>query len=250
MQFLSKNYINVDDTVNVSSNDGLKGNAYDRLATTYWASTGETAEGGTYPTYYEVIFYEGSSTINRVIDTLVLQYINLKAFKIQYWNGAAYADFTGGVFTVNAAASLRIKLATPVTTSKIKIIMDSTIVAGQEKSIGEFWACLQTLDINFRSSRSQNDYLLGANYRLADAVLETWFLASKKELPWTLANITDANLVSLKAIYDTHAPFSIYIDYDRDINSIILGQWTGAWRIQIPEPRVPLTSVNFDFKEQ
>ena len=132
MIFLSKNYISADDTINVSSNDSYKSRIYDQNHNLQWISSGETSETG-YDTYIEIIFYEGSAVINRTIDTFVLQNINLKDFKIQYYTGGAYADIADTVFTTNADSTKRIKLSSSITTSKIKLLMKATITPAEEK---------------------------------------------------------------------------------------------------------------------
>ena len=122
--FLSKNYVSGDDTINVSSGSLVKARLYDQKYNIVWSSASETTETG-YGTYIEIVFYEGSNAINRTYDTIVLQGINLKKFKLQNYTGGAYADIAGAAYTTNAESTLRIKLAASVTGSKIKLLMEN-----------------------------------------------------------------------------------------------------------------------------
>jgi len=246
---LSKNYIDVESTINVSSNPDDNYLLFDQSRDIQWKSLEETGENGTYPTYIEILFYSGGIAVNRTIDTLVLQNINLKKFKIQYWNGMAYVDIPNCDYTVNILTNLRIKLGTAIVTPKIKIIMDATIIANEEKKIGEIWAMLESMNCEFRSSREYNINGINGNFRSAGGILHTFFVYGKMELLWDLSFITTTVLAQLKAIYNAHAIITIYIDYEIDPNSIFLGQWVGNWKYLQSEPRVPYYTVTFEFKE-
>jgi hypothetical protein len=237
--FLSKNYVNPDDTLNASSGALLLPRLYDQAYSMQWQSSGETAESG-YNTYIEVVFKEGSSAVNRVIDTIVLQNINLKKFKLQYFVDDAYADIQGASFTVNAATSLRIKLAVPVTTAKIKIIIESTIVANEEKKIGELWAMLETYRLeNSFTKRNRQDTFQGNFYRLGDGTGGKWKLYDKWGKVYTLRNLTDTQLSALESIYRAHSLFTFYENYTRDINLIKQVFWIGNFSAE-DRPKIGL----------
>jgi len=246
---LSKNYVNSNNTFNVSSNSADSFLLYDQSKAPQWKSSGETVENGSYSTYIEIIFYSGASAVNRNIDTIVLQNINLKAFKIQQFNGVSYSDIPEAIFSNNSLSTIRIKLATPINTAKIKIIMDSTIIANQEKMIGEIWCMLENYNLAFRSTRPRNDNLIGDNFRTVNGKLNTFYIISKVEFLWTLDNITDSVKDDLEAIYNNHSLICVYIDYDREPNSIYQGQWVNSFRANKKEPKIPITAVTFDFKE-
>lgn len=256
MFFLSKNYLNADDTITPTSNDAIKTYLYDQNKSTQWESTGETDEDGDYSCQIEITFYEGSLTTNRTIDTIVLQNINLKKFKFEYYDGSWNA-MAETQYTTNADTSLRIKLSSSVTCSKIRLMMDETIVATQEKKVGELWLLLETLELTLTKTtrRSRVDYLEGGNYRLADGILEQWTvalnnaLATKWQASYQLQWITDTVLNSLKDIYDTHDVITVTLDYARDVDAIYLCQWTGEWRSE-DNAKIQYHSVMLELKEQ
>jgi len=227
--FLSKNYVSALDTINVSSRDATKICLYDQKAALQWTSYGETTETG-YDTYIEVVFYEGLVAATRVFDTLVLQNINVKKFKFQYWDGAAYQDITGGEVTTNAAATVRIKLAATVTTTKIKLLMQSTIVAGQEKKIGELWVMLQTFELTEgRHSHSRSDYKEGGAYYLASGKMETFTVFKKYAAKIDFELLTLVSIVLFKALYDLDSNFTIYLNYGTDADGIYNVCWTNTF---------------------
>lgn len=228
MYFLSKNYISADCTINVTSADTLKARIYDQKYNLQWISSGETAETG-YDTYIEILFYEGSNTIERTYDTIVLQNINLKKFKLQNYSGS-YSDISGASFTVNADSSVRIKLASPVTGTKIKLLMESTIVANEEKKVAEFWVCLETYRVQLpRTERSREDFAKAGFSRLGNGAGTKWFEYNKWGKTYEFEFLTDAQLAELESIYRTHAVFTFYENYTRDIDLIKLVFWVGEF---------------------
>jgi hypothetical protein len=226
--FLSKNYVNPDDTLNASSGALLLPRLYDQSYLMQWQSIGETSELLGYNTYIEVIFKEGSVAVSRTFDTLVLQNINLKKFKFQYDNGGLYSDIDGTSFTTNAATSLRIKLAAPVTTTKIRLVIESTIIANEEKKIGELWAMLETYRLeNSFTKRNRQDTFQGNFYRLGDGTGGKWKLYDKWGKVYTLRNLTDTQLAALESIYRAHSLFTFYENYTRNIDLIKQVFWVG-----------------------
>jgi len=252
MFFLSKNYVNADDTINASSHDddSYKGALYDKDKLTQWTSSGETTETG-YDTYIEVILYEGSNTVNREIDTFVLQNINLADFKIQYYTGGAYAEIpdSEAIFTTNTDTSLRIKLSNSITTSKIKLLMKATITPSEEKAIGEFWALLETYQLEFPyTSRKRSDSSLSGFQRMGNGEGVMWSVYDKWGKSYELMNVSDTQLEELESIYKEHAVFTFYENYTRDIDLIKEVFWVEEFEGE-DDPRTELNTVTLNLVE-
>jgi len=248
MYFLSKNYVSASDTINVSSGASYKSRIYDQRYDFQWISSGETAEAG-YNTYIEIIFYEQSAVINRTYDTIVLQGINLKKFKLQNYTGGSYADIAGSEYIVNADASVRIKLAAPVTGSKIKLLMQSTIAAGEEKKVGELWVCLQNYQLsNPKSARSQQNQTEMGFYRFANGAGAQWFIYDKWQKTYKIDYLTNTQIDSLYAIFNSHATITFYEDYARDINLIKLVAWVGSF-MRDDNPKTKLNTLTMALRE-
>ncbi|MCK9583180.1 MAG: hypothetical protein M0Q46_06190 [Endomicrobiales bacterium] len=227
--FLSQNYIKADDTITVSSGNATKARLYDQNKTLQWQSVGETSESG-YNTSIEIVFYEGLIATNRIFDTLVLQNINLKQFKLQWWNGSSYVDISEFSFTANALTTMRVKLTSAVTTSKIKLLMQSTITANQEKKIGQFWCLKETFELTEgRHNHIRADYKDGGNYRLASGTLETFTLFKKYAANIDFELLTLASIVLFKALYDTDENFTFYLNYSDDLDAIYNVVWVNTF---------------------
>ncbi len=245
LYLLSKNYVNADDTFSTShtADDGY---LYDQNKDTKWTSS-ECDDDDLFAAI-EIIFYDNDTAVEREFDTIVLQNINFKTFVIKQWDGSQYATITGCSFTDSVATSIRIKLSASVTTSKIKIWIYSTIVANQEKSIGELWILKETINLETRTIRNRQDILEGGNFRGASGILNQWNIYSKWAAVFELQYITNTELATLKGIFDDHDSFTIYIDYVRDIDDILLVQWLGPWR-SAEEPKTAWHTITMELQE-
>jgi hypothetical protein len=138
-RFMTVNRVEAQQSITVSSGDASKANIYDRNQDTKWLSVGSndtTAET------VEIVFVSAVS-----IDRLSILNHNLKDFNVQYWNGAAYADFsTPVVETANIAANSFYQFNS-VSTTKIKLTATKTIVANAQKYVGELLAYLEHFNL-------------------------------------------------------------------------------------------------------
>lgn len=250
--FLSKNYVSVDDAINVSSGDLLKSRLYDGRTAALWSSSGETTETD-YNTYIEVIFYESTGAVQRTFDTIVLQNTNFKKFKVQYHNGSNYVDIAEATVESNASNTVRLKITTPLLTSRIKVLIQSTIVASQEKTLGELWFMLQTYQLqNPLTTRSRADELSGGFSRLGDGTGTQWREYDDKwHKVYSIKQLTDTQLLALKAIHAAHLKFSFYENYTRDVDSIMMVHWVGGFDCEDnPKVSMELNTLDMELVEQ
>jgi hypothetical protein len=153
----------------------------------------------------EVEFYEGSVALDRTINTLLLQNINLKKFKLQYEDsGGDWADVPGTVFTDNSNTRVMVEFS-DITTGRMRLRMDETIIADQPKKVGEFWLLNNLYDLTdamdiYRPTRIQD---WGSN-RLANFGDSLWWLNEKYKAVVGFRRITVSELEELKTIYDLH----------------------------------------------
>jgi hypothetical protein len=117
MKFLTGNRIEAFESITVLSGDTSKQYLYDRNFTTKWQSVGSTDA----TTETIEIVWGAAKTFDRIC----LIGHNLKSFTIQYWNGAAYVDFstpisetvnalTNSFFSFNAVSATQLKLSATV----------------------------------------------------------------------------------------------------------------------------------------
>jgi len=153
----------------------------------------------------EIQFYEGSAALDRTVNTLLLQNINLKEFKLQYENSSGiWVDVPGASWTNNTENRV-FKEFSDITTGRMRLRMDETIVAGQPKKIGEFWLLNNLYDLTdamdiYRPTRIQD---WGSN-RLANFGDSLWWLNEKYKAVVGFRRITISELNELKALYDLH----------------------------------------------
>lgn len=132
MRFINRNQVELFSAITVSSGDALKAYLYDRDRGTRWISTGST-DGTT-----ETITIEWAAA--KLIDKIVVCGHNLKQFTAQYWNGAAYVDFSTPINETTNAAINNLFTFTQVSTLKIQLTATKTHVVDAQKYIGELIA--------------------------------------------------------------------------------------------------------------
>jgi len=227
--FASENYVAASGVIiNVSSGDTYKERLYDQNPVLQWTSYGETVEASGCISYAEVVFPEATT-----FDTVVLQNINLKQFKIQQYDGANYQDIAELTYTVNALTSIYKKLTSPITTTKVKILMQSTITSNQEKKIGQFWALDETFELTEgKHTHSRADYKEGGSYYLASGKLETFTLFKKYASKIDFSQLKLASITSLKSIYDTDSNFTFILNYDDNVDGIWNVCWMGKFNYE------------------
>lgn len=139
--FLSENYLNrfalaAGDIIASANGQNFLDRLYDFDRDGLWGTTGsddltqETIDFG---------IYDREANVERSVDYIALHNINLKKFKVQYKpTGGSFTDIPELDFSSvdNTATDLRVSLATPLSVERIKIIMDTTFVADDEKKIG------------------------------------------------------------------------------------------------------------------
>lgn len=104
--------------------------AFDRRNLFGWQTTGSVDSDN--PTV-EVDFVD-----TRDIDTIFLLGMNFKSYTLQYWNGAAYVDFSPVISVSGNADDNKVHTFTEVSTSKVKLTVTSTIVTDADKLLKQF----------------------------------------------------------------------------------------------------------------
>ena len=221
--FLSSNYLRLSTAIiTVSTGSSSKSKLYDRDKNTQWSSVGSN---DTITESIEVDF-----GVSKQIDTLLLQNINLKNFKLQYWTGSAWADVTG-VAETTWANNYYYKEFTAITTQKVKLLMYSTQTANQEKKVGEMWVMLKKYEIpdpNTFKFKPENIEINGY-YRLGDGTQESWYIKSKWSNKIPFEYLSQSVTDSLKSIYDEHSAFTIYPEPIEKPSECYEVNWTSKW---------------------
>lgn len=162
--FLSKNYVNSDaknngGTFTATTNQGQIERVYDGDPYSYW----EDANGVDGESQVITIdLYEAAAAASRSIDLVALLNVNLKNFKVEYFNGTwnifTGADYQSGVANFSAE-DLIISLASPVTgVTQLRITMTHTQTANQKKKVGEIVAALADYQMARPFDRYDKDF--------------------------------------------------------------------------------------------
>ena len=231
--FLYGNYVDRHCDKNSSSNSAIADLAWDNQWETQWISSGETDEDADYSCTYEVIFKNAAGGyITQDVDRVCLRNINLKQFKLQYsaTEGGAYGDITGTTYTTNAKTDIYISF-TKITAAKIRLAMDKTISAGEEKKIGEFIiAQLLYTSTFFMSSYDPVFPEKTERYRLENGKQKSWFEYRKYEAKATFTDIDLTMRDNLRTIKLLDTAFLWYPEPDNHEGYMYEVEWVSSWR--------------------
>lgn len=182
------------------------------------------------PEIVEVQFYEGSVALDRTINAIALQNINLKEFKLQYENtGGEWADVIGASWTDNSATSL-LQEFSDITTGRMRLVIESTQTANQEKKIGELFLIENLYDLTdamdtYRPTRISK----WGDFRLANFENAEWWIKEKYKATVGLRRISLTELNALKAVYDLHEEFVWIPEPESRPDEIYLVTWKPPW---------------------
>ena len=191
IKIVGENFINEYNGYAFVSGSTSESYLYDQKRATAWLSSGSddlTTE------YIEVTFnnWQGEPVL-RTFDRIILLGHNIKAGQLQYWDGSAWADLTGGTITGNTETDNIIEV-TSVTTYKFKIKMTTTQVVDAEKYIGELKVCQHVLSPYWLSSYPMTAEQKSGNYRNAEGGLISWKEFTKQGGIFSIENIAKADM--------------------------------------------------------
>lgn len=216
IRLFTENYVNADCAYTISSGGDLQSYLYDQVRATQWSSSG--SNDATQETI-EVIFKNWQGTeVSRTIDRLILLNNNIKAGGADYWDGSAWVAISDATLTANASADLVIDLSTPVSTSRLRLRLDTTMTTNAEKVIGEFKACASIFSGSqqWLSDLRREDEQKSGNYRLAGGSLVQWREYAKFGATLTLMDVSKANRDTLMPYLTAGGWLTLVVAYDHD----------------------------------
>lgn len=133
VKFFKDNVIDSNGTFTLTSaNTNLTSYLYDNDYTTQLESSGSD---DVTPEVWEVEF-----TAAKTIDRIFIGNHNIKSGELKYWNGAAWASFSSAVSWSGNTADYSYFEVTQVSTLKLQLTMNTTIVVDAEKKVGQLRA--------------------------------------------------------------------------------------------------------------
>lgn len=206
VSFYSKNRIDDDSTLTATSaNTALFANLYDNDDNTNLISLGSD---DLTPEAWEIEF-----SGQRTIDSIHISNHNIKSGKIEYWDGAAWDDVSPTISWSANTATSNIFSFTKVSTTKIRLTMDTTIVADAEKSVGELRALDLIGTVERNPSKSDPRWKEKARKMTTDDNSSIYvFFGSKFNTKMKFENATDADLALFRSLKDLGTPFYVYLN--------------------------------------
>lgn len=188
-------------------------NMLDRNKNTYAATDGANDDTTTVNLIFDM-------TWEREVEVFVLK-SNLTEFYIQYWDGAAYQNFSPAVsYVANTSEFLIITLPSVQSTSRIKIVATKTIVADEEKKIYLFEITKELTELNISDlsisqewRRKSFDNIYKGNVQVFD-----YPNYPKVDINIKLDNLTSTEYTAYKALKDHMLidSYNVYIYYSDD----------------------------------
>lgn len=132
-------------TITSSSADNTNEFAFDGLVGTKWITDGEDTDG-------DQVTLEMDYGFNRTIDAFYLYDTNIEDIEVQWWTGSAWETASPSVATITKSADemfVFIKMDTAITTGKVRIVGENTLVPDQEKYITQFMAFEEIGQFNY-----------------------------------------------------------------------------------------------------
>ena len=240
--FYKANFLNTTTLITVDSRTSTVANLFDRDKSTQYKSVGKNNE-----TSGHTIGVEFAASRN--INTIVLQNINLKGFRVYHSSNSANtltltstSDTTTSLWTGNSSTSLVLQFATVAATS---IFIDATTTiagTGDEKEIGELWCLERKLEMSrnpsanqFKAKLDRQEFvheLSGGGW--ASYIVDEYYTADIKLSYWD-----KTQTASLLDIYDDRSEF-VFMPFPTATG------WDVSWYEDIKEC---IWIKGFDFKQ-
>jgi hypothetical protein len=204
MKFFKKNKINSDTSFTFTSADtDTSIYLYDNIRSTKVYSVGSD------DLTPEVFIFEFGSAIT--VDNIFIDNHNIKSGKIEYWNGAAYVDFSTPIAWSNNSDTTNYYDFTQVSTLKLKLTMDTTMVVDAEKFVGELRFLEEIGTVETNPAEFNHDYVqTAATYSRANGG-STYISFGEKFMATILFSDASTNDMTLfRSLRDLNEEFYVY----------------------------------------
>lgn len=208
MEFLYKNMYATTTSVYVSTNTDYASYLFDRESSQQYQSSGDNNDATTTTVRVDFTSYKS-------VDRIALQNINLKSFKMYYnSNSANFFSITSALtgtsqWTQNSSTALYLMLEATISVTSVWIEATATMVANEEKKIGQLWISGQWYQLernpsskNYKPTIARKEH----KHEMSDGGTATYVIADKFETDIRLKYWSTAGTASLREIYDDYDP--------------------------------------------
>lgn len=251
MEFLHRNYVNTTTLVGVDSATSTAGFIFDRRPNRQYVSSG--FDDDTTSTTLTITFTE-----TQTVGHIVLQKTNLKGFTIYHGltttktfaltttSGTAASAWSG-----NSATGLYLVLASQTAITSLSIKCDSTIVANEEKKLGQLWVTRRAYQLDRNPDKGGYQPTVKAkqhNHELADGGTVSYRILDKMKVKLKLTHRDDRSTV--ETLYNLNhelafAPFPTGTAWDGDLWEMV---WTGGFDYRRPSENVLSSGFEADIE--
>lgn len=203
-KFYKRNKINGECTFTfTSASTELKSFLYDRSRNTrlYSVSSNDST-----PEVWDIQF---SETV--AIDAILVDNHNIKSGGITYWNGSAFVAFPTAISWSANSSETSFFNFTQVLTTKIRITMNTTMVANSQKFIGEIYV------LEYLGTTSEGPVSLGRTiiedqrkYQAVGGGSRYVLFGQKMVLDYKFNSATNADIALFQTLKDLREEFFVY----------------------------------------
>jgi len=209
MEFLKLNKLDTTTMLSVTSGSTTAYKLFDRYTSKYWESQNSS------DTAAEIITIIFPATVT--IDRIILQNINLKDFTI-YYNGTTTNLFTFNSncitttsdFVSNSVTNLYLYWNSATAITSISIKTSATMIANEQKKIGELWVTKQWFQFpenpsvkNFKPAIDRKEYV----YEMSDGGVALYVINEVYKADIKLDFVSSATMQSLYSIWSAYDNF-------------------------------------------
>jgi hypothetical protein len=225
MEFLSQNLIDTTTMFTVDSGTGTLEYLFDRNLNIQYQTDGYTGNTSTIIT----VTFGAPTAISRIL----LQNHNLKQFRI-FYDGATASVFSPDAnITANSDTYHYFAFATK-TASSISLQMDSTIDAGEEREIGQFYVGDAQVEFDYNPHTDNFDpklYKQKIKHTMPDGGTNLFIVGNKFQANITLKFAGETFRDALRDVYDTGKPIyfipeSTNTGWAGEAHEVV---WTNDW---------------------
>lgn len=229
--FFTKNYVSADDTITATSGSTGLPNLYDRDVLTLMKSVG--SNDSTTETW-DITFYEGTTAVNRTIDTLFILNHNIKQWNLDQYNSGSWLTVASKSADTGGNTMVRFPAFTD---SRCRFqAVKTTPTANVEKQCGQLVLCAFTFAPN-RGVRTWKEKWREESYQysLADGTVQRVFTKRTAQrlgmfgAQFSFMALSQSERDQLFSIKETGTPFIVQPDLTKRPERIFYCHWDSSW---------------------
>mgnify|MGYP006268871513 CR=1 FL=1 len=192
-------------------------------------------------------------------DSLHISNHNIKSGTLKYWNGSTYVDFSTPISWSGNAAVANYYHFNSVSTTKIQLTMNTTMVVNAEKYVGQIATMVLMGEVVNNPSQFDPDFPEDAIVHSTAKGGIVYVLNGYKFYASITFQASDADMTLLRTVKDQWLPFFIYpcggsTSYAQEgmrVQDIYLGCWVNSFKPSLPKNRIvgAYTEIVMEFRE-